>query len=311
MNTVYAKKTKDLNDIKELITKLGINKLSAGSRIFIKINLSLDRDYPGTTTRPDLLEVLVRELSKKYEVSAGDADSTSNDADLAFKATGTGQAIINGGGTPINLSKDKKVLVKNDQCHWLKHIWMPASITNADAVISLALLKTHVFTTITGTIKNMFGSLPGLKILYHPRLNEAVHDALIITKPNYAIIDGRVGMEGRGPVEGTPVKTGILLGSTSAVSCDAEAARIMGFKPEEVKHLMMCNETLGGLDYKLVGSKVRQHYKPADKGIIDRLQELSLKHKLTTYLCYKTPLFRAVKGTAKTLKDIKRWKRNK
>ncbi|MFA5406118.1 MAG: DUF362 domain-containing protein [Candidatus Nanoarchaeia archaeon] len=312
MNRVYAKKTKDLEkDIKQLIKQLGINKEPEGSKLFIKINLSLDRDYPGTTTRPDFLEILIKELSKKYNVSAGDADSTSNSADLALKVTGTGQAIINAGGTPINLSKDKKTLIKNDKCRWLKHVWMPSSIINADCVISLALLKTHVFTTMTGTIKNMFGSLPGMKILYHPRLNEAIHDSLMITKPDYAIIDGRVGMEGRGPVEGTPVKTGMILGSDNLISCDSEAACIMGFKPELIKHLSICNQSIKGFDYKLIGHKIRQHYKPANKGIIDQLQELSLKNKALTYLCYKTPLFKAIKGTAKTLKDLGRWRRNK
>jgi len=312
MNTVYVKKVKNLEkNVKELIKDLKIDKLPKGSRIFIKINLSLDRNYPGTTTSPDILKIIVKELSKKYEVTAGDSNPSACDTDLALKITGVGKAIIESGGTPINLSKDDRVQVRNQKCKVLKKYWMPASIINADAVISLALLKTHVSTKTTSTLKNMFGTYPGLKILHHPYLNEAIHDAVIMTKPNWGIIDGRIGMEGRGPVEGTPIKTGIIIGSKNVVSCDTEACKIMGFKPEEIEHLMLCNKTLGGIKYKLIGPTIRKKYKPATKGVIDKLQEFSLKHRTLTYLCFKTPLFKVVKSTVKTLKDIKRWRLSK
>jgi uncharacterized protein (DUF362 family) len=310
MNKVYVKKVNNLEkDTKELINKLGIKRLPSNSKIFIKINLSLDRNYPGTTTSPDILRILVKELSKKYNVLAGDSDPSACKADLALKVTGTGEAIKKGGGTAINLSKDKKVLVNCRDCKKINKWWMPASVINADAVISLALLKTHVFTTITGTIKNMFGTYPGLKILHHRYLDKAIHDSLVMTKPSYAIIDGRIGMEGRGPVEGTPVKTGLIIGSNNPVSCDSEASKIMGFDPKKINHIQMCNKTLKGMNYKLIGPRIRQEYKPADKGFIDKVQEWTLKHNLTTTLCFKTPLFKTIKWGAKTIKDINRWRR--
>jgi uncharacterized protein (DUF362 family) len=238
---------------------------------------------------------------------AGDSDASSCSVEKALKRTGTGKAIIDGGGSVVNLTKDKIVLVKNPKCRVLKSMWMPESIINADAVISLALLKTHVFTTMTGTLKNMFGALPDLKILHHPYLDEAIHDAVIMTSPSYAIIDGRIGMQGRGPVEGTPVRTGIIMGSKSLVSCDTEACKIMGFDPKKIGHLMLCNETLGGIRYRLQGPMVRKKYKPADKGFIDKMQELALSNKAFSYLCFKTPLFSIVKHSAKTIKDMKRY----
>ncbi len=184
---------------------------------------------------------------------------------------------------------------------------MPASVMNADAVISLSLLKTHVFTKVTGTLKNMFGSHPDLKILHHPYLDEAIHDAVMMTKPHYAIIDGRVGMEGRGPVEGTPVNTGIIMASNSLVSCDAEAAKIMGFDPKQVGHIVLCDKSLGGLKYVLKGPKIRMKYAPATKGFIDQIQEFSLSNKFLINLCYKTPLFNSLKWGAKTIKDVMRY----
>lgn len=305
MITVYVRKAGTLeSDVKKIIKDLRIKEnLPRNSRVFIKINLSLDRNYPGANTSPDFLYYLVKELSKNYEVLAGDTDASSCNADQALKVTGTGRAVREAGGTPVNLSRDSLILVKNNKCKKLKETWMPENIINTDCVISLALLKTHVFTTITGTVKNMFGTLPGLKILYHQYLNEAIHDSLMLSKPKYAIIDGRTGMEGQGPVEGTPVHANALIYSTNPTACDSEAAKIMGFKPEEIEHLKIT----GLPEYTLKGTKIRKKFKPANKGIIDKIQELSLKNNLITNLCYKTPLFNALKTGAKTIKDIKRY----
>lgn len=304
MNTVYARKAGHLeNDVKKIIKELKIKELPKGSRIFIKINLSLDRKYPGTNTSPDFLYYLVKELSKDYNVSAGDSNASSCNASNALKVTGNAEAIIKAGGTPVNLSTDSLVLAKNKKCLIFKQKYMPENVINADAVISLALLKTHVFTTITGTIKNMFGTYPDLKVLHHKYLDKAIHDAVLLTKPSYAIIDGRVGMQGRGPVEGTPVKTGLYVYSRDCKACDSEAAKIMGFNPEEIQHLRLLEVP----EYKLKGTKIRKHFKPATKGVIDKMQELSLKNNALTFLCYKTPIFKIIKSTAKTIKDIKRY----
>lgn len=302
MNQVNVLKTNKPERIKEILKNPPKNK-----KVFIKINLSLDRNYPGTTTRPDLLKEVIKILNKHNEVVVGDSNASSCNADKAMQATGITQTVKETGARTINLSKDKKVLVKNEKCIKLKSHWMPESIMNADHVISMALLKTHVFTGITSTLKNMFGSLPDLKILHHQHLNESIHDAVIMTKPQTGIIDGRIGMQGRGPVEGTPVNTGVIITSNNLASCDAEATKIMGFKPENIKHLMLCNKELKGLNYELNGIKKRMKYQPASKGIIDKLQEASFKNKTIMNLCYKTPAFNILKTTAKTIKDIRRY----
>jgi hypothetical protein len=81
----------------------------------------------------------------------------------------------------------------------------------------------------------------------------------------------------------------------------------MGFDHKLVSHLMLCNQTIGGIRYRLNGPMIRKKYKPADKGFLDKMQERALSNSVLSYLCFKTPFFSVVKNTAKTIKDVKRY----
>jgi len=119
------------------------------------------------------------------------------------------------------------------------HIAKP--VLDADVVISLAKLKTHTLTLMTGALKNMFGSIPGFrKAAYHkeaPKPREfakVIVDIFSLTKPHLTLVDAVVAMEGDGPSSGDPKYTGLLLAGTDAVALDMVMARIMGFKDGEI-----------------------------------------------------------------------------
>ena len=65
--------------------------------------------------------------------------------------------------------------------------------------------------------------------------------------PHLAVIDGHVGMEGNGPVYGTPVPWGIALASFDSVAADSVAARLMGFDPNKIGYLTYCAEAEMGV----------------------------------------------------------------
>jgi uncharacterized protein (DUF362 family) len=92
-------------------------------------------------------------------------------------------------------------------------------------------------------MKNVVGTLPG-QVYGWPRnifhlfdLNNAVLDFNLTTPPDYAIIDGIVGMEGDGPIRGTPVDAGVIVMGANLLAVDATAARVMGIRPEAVQYL--------------------------------------------------------------------------
>ena len=121
---------------------------------------------------------------------------------------------------------------------------------DTDGIISLAKMKTHALTRMTGAVKNQFGCVPGmLKGEFHGRLSKIDEFALMLAdltrylKPRLYIMDGIVSMEGNGPGNGTPRNTGILLLSTDPVALDGVACRIMNLDPELVPTMVAGRET--------------------------------------------------------------------
>ena len=113
--------------------------------------------------------------------------------------------------------------------------------TEADIIISVCKLKTHVLTHYTGAIKNTFGVVPGLhKSVMHRRfqtIGEFVNmliDLNEIVKPDFVVMDAVVGMEGDGPNNGTPKEVGYILASSSIYAEDVAAQKLIGIDPLSV-----------------------------------------------------------------------------
>lgn len=118
------------------------------------------------------------------------------------------------------------------------------AVSKADVIISAAKLKTHGLAYISCAVKNLFGAIPGLtKPAYHAKYPDRSQfcrmlvDLCECVKPGFSIIDGIVGMEGRGPSGGRPKQAGVLIGAANAYAADMAGCRIMGFRAEQVATL--------------------------------------------------------------------------
>lgn len=114
-------------------------------------------------------------------------------------------------------------------------------VTQAGGVISVSKLKTHGLTRFTGAVKNLFGTIPGLKKAeYHvsmPRIEDfsaMLVDVARAVAPRLHIMDAVVGMEGEGPSAGEPVHIGVLMASTCPFALDLAAAALVGIEAAEV-----------------------------------------------------------------------------
>jgi uncharacterized Fe-S center protein len=114
-------------------------------------------------------------------------------------------------------------------------------VLDSNGVISIAKLKTHGLTRLTGAIKNQFGCIPGiLKGEFHVKLPQVddfarmLVDLNLLLRPRLYIMDGIMAMEGNGPRSGKPRKMGVLLFSTDPVALDATVCRLVNLRPEEV-----------------------------------------------------------------------------
>ncbi|RLF24878.1 MAG: hypothetical protein DRN15_01180 [Thermoprotei archaeon] len=120
----------------------------------------------------------------------------------------------------------------------------------SDFRISVCRPKTHDTVVVTLAIKNMVvGSiLNGDKSKIHQdylAINMSIALLATVLMPHLAIIDGYVGMEGNGPVNGSPIRLGVAVAGLNAVEVDALTTWLMGFNPRDVGYLYY----LGKLGY--------------------------------------------------------------
>jgi uncharacterized protein (DUF362 family) len=150
-----------------------------------------------------------------------------------------------------------KVPIPHGEC--LKDITVPRLVSES-AIISAAKMKTHMATKVTLGMKNMFGLLPDkLKFKYHAKgISKVIVDINTVLRPNLTVIDGFVAMEGRGPVEGSPIKMNLIVAGKDPVATDATGTRIMGIPPEEISHIRTAHQKgLGSMDnIEVVGSEL-------------------------------------------------------
>jgi len=161
----------------------------------------------------------------------------------------------------------------------------------ADYLISVPVLKTHEFTTISACVKNLMGCLEpkpttgyetATKWQIHTELSECdfsdlprywsalskfEHRLIALYKkllPKLGIIDAIVASEGDAPVNGTPIRMGLVLASENPINCDAVAAYLMGIDPDKVGCLQIAKEqNLGEINMKDIETNVdiRRHRK--------------------------------------------------
>ncbi len=139
------------------------------------------------------------------------------------------------------------------QASKLKTLCLPKKVLGADFVVSMPKMKTHHWVGVTLSLKNMFGIVPGncygwpKNVLHWAGLSRSILDINSTVRPDFAIVDGIVGMEGNGPIQGTPKTSGALVAGDDPVAVDATCARIMGLVPDRIDYLKRAALLLGNL----------------------------------------------------------------
>ncbi len=121
------------------------------------------------------------------------------------------------------------------------YVSISETVLEADGIINLPKLKTHMLTRMTGAVKNMFGVVPGFRKSYlHSLAPEplpfcrfviAVYRRVI---PALNVMDAVTAMEGNGPSSGKPVRMGAVILSRDALALDQVACRLIGENPRDL-----------------------------------------------------------------------------
>jgi uncharacterized protein (DUF362 family) len=142
----------------------------------------------------------------------------------------------------LNVDDVQRVVLKTHASR-LKELYLPKTALGVDFLVSMPKLKTHHWAGVTLSLKNMFGIVPGScygwpkNVLHWAGIDHAILDINAAARPDFAIVDGIVGMEGNGPIQGTPKDSGVLIFGNDPVAVDATCCRVMGLVPERVKYL--------------------------------------------------------------------------
>lgn len=233
-------------------------------QLLIKPNICAGVDTSGVAnTKAEMVEALVTLILKENErlpIRIVESDSMSKYADEAFTKFGYANLVgrLNGRGfgvSLINLSKSTLGKVRLDGLYF-HDPELPAMLSQPMSLVSVAVPKTHSLTLITGVLKNCFGLLPRKdKVFYHPHINEVIVDTNRVVKPDLCLVDARVGLEG--VISGRPRPINALILGRNPVSVDATMARLMGFQPERIRHLVEAQKYgLGTLHPEVQGETV-------------------------------------------------------
>jgi uncharacterized protein (DUF362 family) len=154
----------------------------------------------------------------------------------------------------LNIDDVERVVLRTHASR-LKELYLPKTALGVDLLVSMPKLKTHHWAGVTLSLKNMFGIVPGScygwpkNVLHWAGIDRAILDINAAARPDFAIVDGIVGMEGNGPIQGTPKASEVLVFGNDPVAVDATCCRIMGLVPERVKYLSAAATMLGHLNH--------------------------------------------------------------
>ena len=189
------------------------------------------------------------------QVLIGDGPAMDRDTEAIIESVRLREFTGPLGGIFVDLNLDDvKRVVLSTHASRLKELYLPKTALGVDFLVSMPKLKTHHWAGVTLSLKNMFGIVPGScygwpkNVLHWAGIDKSILDINAALRPDFAIVDGIVGMEGNGPIQGTPKPCGVLVLGDDPVAVDATCCRVMGLRPEKVKYLNAAGTLLGHVD---------------------------------------------------------------
>ena len=249
-----------------------------GKSVLLKPNLVEFRANSVINTDPRLIGatvVAMRRLGARSVVVA-EGPGHRRDTEAIVVASGLLDAIKDTGATFVDLNAAPiGPTILKTRYTGLGRMWLPRAVLDADLVVSMPKLKTHHWVGVTLSLKNCFGCVPGRvygwpkNVLHWHGVENSILDVATAVRPGLAIIDGIVGMQGDGPINGIPVDAGVIVFSTDPVAADVTAATLMGIDPDRVAYLREAGRFLGQGDLDRIEQRGEDpgrnvtHFKPA------------------------------------------------
>ena len=241
----------------------------AGKKIFIKPNIVEFNSQRPIHTNPMVVDAMIRLCIEEgaAEIVVGEGSGHRRNMGCLLRECGLEKVLAEHKIRFVDINYDQtKKVVNLGSKSGLGFIYFSKEAYEADVLISVPKLKTHHWTNVTLSLKNLFGIASGQAYgwpkneLHFQGIVNSIVDINSTRKADLSLVDGIVGMQGDGPLYGDSIKSNILLMSDDPVAIDATCARLMGFDPAKIDHIGLSAKVgLGNLEsdkIKLVGMKV-------------------------------------------------------
>jgi uncharacterized protein (DUF362 family) len=235
-----------------------------GKRVVLKPNLVEFEPESTINTHPLLVHAAYEAFRSLGAASVAIAEGPGhrrNTLDMA-DAAGYFHTVSNFEDVFTDLNLDDVTHVRpRRQFSRLEKLYLPNTVLGADLLVSMAKLKTHHWTGATLSMKNLFGVVPGgvygwpKNVLHWAGIHECIADLHALFPRQFALVDGIVGMEGNGPIQGTSKAAGVLVAGSDPVSVDATCCRIMQIDPYQIAYLRFAS---GKPDAHIMERNIRQ-----------------------------------------------------
>jgi len=268
--------------------------ISSKSRVLIKPNIaSRDRSGTGKVTDARVTEAVTKivQRQKPARIVIGEGSAVGfdfpdlQDTMMALEESGT-KAVAEKLGVPVvDLNRDSHREVEVPGALVMKRVKIARTVLESDVIVSVPVMKTHIRSAVTLSLKNMKGVMPGgeKRKTHQLGLELAIADLNSVVKPHFAVVDGLVGMEGLWEYPDDCVRVGVVGASRDPVALDSVFARVMGVEAQEVMHLQYCqSKGLGIADSERIDAvgvpvaEVRHPFRPAFEVVKSRYPGLTV-----------------------------------
>jgi len=229
----------------------------AGRRVVLKPNFVEFDPQSVINTNPILIAAALEAFRSMgaSDVVVGEGPGHRRDNEYILTASGLSDILKDTGGRYIDLNADAvRSIPAASRFSQLGALHYAATVTDADLLVSMPKMKMHHWAGVTLSMKNLFGIMPGAvygwpkNLLHYAGLQQSIID-INATLPveRFNIVDGIIGMEGNGPIQGTAKKSGVLVFGSDSVAVDATASRLMGIEPARIWYIAQAARFLGNM----------------------------------------------------------------
>jgi uncharacterized protein (DUF362 family) len=261
----------------------------AGKRVVLKPNLVEYHPNKVINTDPRVIGAMI-ELCKAEgaaEVVVAEGPGHWRNVQFLVEESGLGDVLRKHDVRFVDLNHDEPVKLLNlGRLTGLDHLYLAKTVAEAEVLISMPKLKTHHWAGVTLSLKNLFGTLPGIcygwpkNELHWRGISNSIIDIALTNTPHLAVVDGIIGMEGDGPLNGVAKPMGVLVMGNDLLAVDATCCRLMGIDPARVPTMVLGRQ-------KKLGRMGEGEIQQVGEAIAPRVKAFALAPKADKFLLAK------------------------